>query len=51
MYKEIDALEKTQLEVRMYSQPMEEFRFILLLALAIIIFELVLRLTLLRNTF
>ena len=51
IYKEIDSLEKTQLEVRMYSKPREEFRLIMLLALGILLLEQILRLTILKNTF
>ncbi len=51
IYTEIDALEKTQLEVRLYSQPREEFKLILILALCVILLEVVLRFTLLKNTF
>ncbi|MDD4150412.1 MAG: VWA domain-containing protein [Bacteroidales bacterium] len=51
IYAEIDGLEKTQLEVRMYSQPKEEFALIMLIALGLILFEQILRLTILKNTF
>jgi len=51
IYKEIDSLEKTQLEVRMYSQPREEFKLLMLIALGLILLEVVLRFTLLKNTF
>jgi len=51
IYAEIDALEKTQLEVRSYSEPVEEFRLIMLLALGILLLEQILRLTILKNTF
>lgn len=51
IYKEIDALEKTQLEVRSYSQPREEFGLIMLIALIILVLEQVLGLTILKNTF
>ncbi len=51
IYKEIDSLEKTQLEVRSYSQPREEFGLIMLIALGIIILEQILGLTILKNTF
>ncbi len=51
IYSEIDALEKTQLEVRMYSKPHEEFRLVMILALIIIVIEQILRLTILKNTF
>ncbi|MDR2010967.1 MAG: VWA domain-containing protein [Bacteroidales bacterium] len=51
IYNEIDALEKTQLEVRSYSKPREEFQFIMLIALGLLFLEQLLRLTVLRNTF
>ncbi len=51
IYAEIDGLEKTQLEVRMYSQPREEFGLIMLIVLAIILFEQLLKYTILKNTF
>jgi Ca-activated chloride channel family protein len=51
IYTEIDALEKTQLEVRSYSQPREEFQFIMFIALGLLCLEQLLRLTVLRNTF
>jgi Ca-activated chloride channel family protein len=51
IYKEIDALEKTQLEVRSYSQPREEFGLIMLIALGFLILEQILGLTIFKNTF
>ncbi len=51
IYKEIDSLEKTQLEVRSYSQPREEFGIVMLIALGILILEQILGLTILKNTF
>ena len=51
IYGEIDSLEKTQLEVRSYSKPKEEFQYIMLLALLFLFLEQVLRLTILKNTF
>ena len=51
IYAEIDKLEKTQLEVRSYSQPREEFAIIMLIALGLLLFEQLLRLTILKNTF
>lgn len=51
IYKQIDALEKTQLEVRSYSSPREEFQLIMLFALGFLFIEQLLRLTILRNTF
>lgn len=51
IYKEIDSLEKTQLEVRSYSQPREEFAIIMLIALLILAAEQILVLTLFKNTF
>ncbi|MDD2635899.1 MAG: VWA domain-containing protein [Bacteroidales bacterium] len=51
IYAEIDGLEKTQLEVRMYSQPKEEFGLIMLIALGLLIIEQILRYTILKNTF
>lgn len=51
IYAEIDKLEKTQLEVRQYSKPREEFGLIMLIAIGILLLETVLRLTILKNTF
>jgi len=51
IYKEIDSLEKTQLEVRSYSQPREEFAIIMLIAICILVLEQILSLTILKNTF
>ncbi|MBN2776204.1 MAG: VWA domain-containing protein [Bacteroidales bacterium] len=51
IYSEIDSLEKTQLEVRMYSQPKEEFGLLLLAAMGLLLIEIILRLTILKNTF
>jgi Ca-activated chloride channel family protein len=51
IYKEIDLLEKTQLDVRSFSKPKEEFQYILILALALLALEQILRFTILRNTF
>ena len=51
IYKNIDSLEKTQLEVRSYSQPREEFQLIMLLAFALLLLELILKMTVLKNTF
>jgi Ca-activated chloride channel family protein len=51
IYSEIDSLEKTQLEVRSYSKPYEEFGLILLITLSVLLLETILRLTLLKNTF
>lgn len=50
IYTEIDRLEKTKLEVTMFSKPREEFFMILFLAIAILVFEKLLGLTFLRNT-
>jgi Ca-activated chloride channel homolog len=51
IYKEIDSLEKTQLEVRSYSQPREEFGIIMIIALAFLALEQILGLTIFKNTF
>lgn len=51
IYAEIDQMEKTQLEVRSFSQPKEEFALIMLIALGLLVFEQLLRLTILKNTF
>ena len=50
-YKEIDSLEKTELEVRSYSKPREEFSLILIFAMLIFVLEQFLGLTILKNTF
>ena len=51
IYKEIDSLEKTELEVKTYSQPREEFTLILMIAMLIFVVEQLLGLTILKNTF
>lgn len=51
IYKEIDSMEKTQLEVKSYSKPVEEFKLFALIAFALILIERILSLTLLKNTF
>ncbi|MCK9254605.1 MAG: VWA domain-containing protein [Bacteroidales bacterium] len=51
IYKEIDSLEKTELEVRSYSKPREEFSLILIFAMLIFVLEQFLGLTILKNTF
>ncbi len=51
IYKEIDSLEKTQLEVKSYSKPVEEFQIFALIALALLLLERILGLTILKNTF
>ena len=39
IYKEIDSLEKTELEVKTYSQPREEFTLILMIAMLIFVVD------------
>ncbi len=51
VYKEIDSLEKTQLEVRTYSKPREEYLPVLIIALLLFGLEQILALTILKNTF
>jgi Ca-activated chloride channel family protein len=49
VYNEIDKLEKSKIEVKEYSRKNEEYLPFLVLAGIILVFEVVLRNTLLRN--
>lgn len=49
IYEEIDQMEKTKMNVQEYSQKQEEYGFFALLALLILLLELLLRYTLLKN--
>lgn len=49
IYKEIDEMEKTKMSVKEYSKRQEEYLPFALLALSLLLFELLLRYTLLRN--
>ncbi len=51
IYKEIDNMEKTILDVKSFSKPKEEFLPFLILALVFLGVEMILRYTILRNTF
>lgn len=51
IYKEIDSMEKTQLEVKSFSKPVEEFKLFALIALLLLVVERLLGLTVLKNTF
>lgn len=51
IYKEIDKMEKTILNVKSFTKPKEEFLPFLLLALLFLGIEVLLRYTILRNTF
>ncbi|MDR2835546.1 MAG: VWA domain-containing protein [Bacteroidales bacterium] len=51
IYKEIDTMEKTILEVKSFSRPKEEFLPFLLLAFSILFLELLLKFTVFKNTF
>ncbi len=51
IYTQIDALEKTQLEVRSYTKLHEEFRLLMLIAFGLIVFEQILKMTILKNVF
>jgi Ca-activated chloride channel homolog len=51
IYKEIDALEKTQLEVKSYSKPWEEYGLLMMIAIGLLIIEQILGFTILKNTF
>ncbi len=51
IYKEIDSMEKTQLEVKSFSKPVEEFNLFALIALLLLVVERLLGLTVLKNTF
>ena len=49
IYKEIDQLEKTKINVQQYSKKQEEYMPLALLVFALLLFELLLRNTLFRN--
>jgi len=49
IYKEIDQLEKTKIEVKQYSKKKEEYLLLAILAVIFIFLELLLKYTLLRN--
>ncbi len=49
IYQEIDEMEKTKIEVKEYSKRSEEFLPFALIALGLLLFELILRNTILRN--
>lgn len=49
IYKEIDEMEKTKMSVKEYSKPMEEYLPWALLAFSLLLIELLLRYTVLRN--
>lgn len=49
IYEEIDLLEKTKIQVTNYSKPVELFEIWVIIALAILILEILLRLTILKN--
>ena len=49
IYDEIDKLEKTKISVQQYSKKQEEYMPLALLVFALVLFELLLRYTLLRN--
>lgn len=51
IYKEIDKMEKTILDVKSYSRPKEEFMPFIFLALLFLTIEFLLRFTILKNTF
>lgn len=51
IYKEIDNMEKTILDVKSFSKPKEEFLPFLILALVFLGVEMILRYTILKNTF
>ncbi len=51
IYAEIDKLEKTQLEVKSFSKPKEEYMTYLLWAFILLLIEEILGLTVLKNTF
>lgn len=50
IYYEIDKLEKSKLEVKMFTKPREEFFWLLFIATALLGFDKLMRLTILRNT-
>lgn len=49
IYKEIDQLEKTKINVQQFSKKQEEYKFWALLIFALLLIEILLRNTLLRN--
>ncbi|MDY0160185.1 MAG: VWA domain-containing protein [Bacteroidales bacterium] len=49
IYEEIDLLEKTKIQVTNYSKPVELFEIWVIIAIAILILEILLRLTILKN--
>jgi Ca-activated chloride channel family protein len=49
IYREIDRLEKTEMDIKVMRRYSEEFRFFLWLGLGLLFFELLLRFTLLRT--
>ena len=49
IYNEIDRLEKTKFELRSYSKKNEEFRIFAIIAGCILLFEILMRLTIVRN--
>ncbi len=50
IYREIDEMEKTKLEVTMYSKPREEFFWLLVIAASLLFIDKLLGLTIFRNT-
>ncbi|MBQ3832255.1 MAG: VWA domain-containing protein, partial [Bacteroidales bacterium] len=51
IYAEIDKMEKTQLDVKSFSKPREEYMPILVWAFILLLIEQILGLTVLKNTF
>ena len=49
IYAEIDEMEKTKISVQEFSKKQEEYKYFALLAFLILLFEIILRNTLLRN--
>ena len=49
IYAEIDKMEKTKISVQEFSKKQEEYKYFALLAFLILLFEIILRNTLLRN--
>jgi len=49
IYEEIDLLEKTKIQVTNYSKPVELFEIWVIIAIAILILEILLKLTILKN--
>jgi Ca-activated chloride channel homolog len=50
IYREIDEMEKTKLEVTMFSKPKEEFFWLLVIAASLLFIDKLLGLTIFRNT-